>query len=210
MTYFDRILTMPKHGTDFFGFIFYGICMNINAKCTVEIGVAGGYISSWLTHAMAQTKGMHYAIDINQKSIDNYRKLMRSYNYLDQYTKTIRDDSLNIPWNKKIDFMFIDGEHSEEQVTAEINKYKPYIRKGGYIAFHDYLCFDGVKKSCDTLLSDNTWEKIILEDTFKVKKGVLLCRLMPKAKRKKIKEEKKEYVCKDAIPELCELDMSDL
>lgn len=36
-----------------------------------------------------------------------------------------------------LDFLFIDGDHSEEGVTQDFNLYSPLVRKGGLIAFHD-------------------------------------------------------------------------
>jgi hypothetical protein len=38
----------------------------------------------------------------------------------------------------KIDFLFIDGDHSIEGVTFDFNHYAPKIQTGGWIAFHDY------------------------------------------------------------------------
>jgi predicted O-methyltransferase YrrM len=39
----------------------------------------------------------------------------------------------------KVDFLFIDGDHSEQGVKADFHDYKGLVRKGGIIAFHDIL-----------------------------------------------------------------------
>ena len=38
---------------------------------------------------------------------------------------------------KKVDFLFIDGDHSYEGVKKDFEMYSPLVRKGGVIAFHD-------------------------------------------------------------------------
>ena len=40
---------------------------------------------------------------------------------------------------KKIDFLFIDGDHSYEGVKADFQTYKTLVRAGGLIAFHDIV-----------------------------------------------------------------------
>jgi predicted O-methyltransferase YrrM len=39
----------------------------------------------------------------------------------------------------KLDFLFIDGDHSYYGVQKDFNTYSPLVRKGGMIAFHDAL-----------------------------------------------------------------------
>jgi hypothetical protein len=38
----------------------------------------------------------------------------------------------------RIDFLFVDGDHSVEGCRFDFTHYTPYIRRGGYLAFHDY------------------------------------------------------------------------
>lgn len=40
---------------------------------------------------------------------------------------------------RKADFIFIDGDHTVEGVTADYNDYKEFVRAGGIIAFHDIV-----------------------------------------------------------------------
>lgn len=39
----------------------------------------------------------------------------------------------------QVDFLFIDGDHSEQGVTADYRDYKGFVRPGGLIAFHDIV-----------------------------------------------------------------------
>lgn len=40
---------------------------------------------------------------------------------------------------RKVDFLFIDGDHTETGVTADFNDYRTLVRQGGIIAFHDIV-----------------------------------------------------------------------
>lgn len=44
-------------------------------------------------------------------------------------------------WNKNIDFLFIDGDHSYSRVVSDWNNWSPFINKNGYVAFHDARVF---------------------------------------------------------------------
>jgi cephalosporin hydroxylase len=40
---------------------------------------------------------------------------------------------------RKVDFLFIDGDHTEAGVTSDYQDYKDFVRPGGLIAFHDIV-----------------------------------------------------------------------
>lgn len=40
---------------------------------------------------------------------------------------------------EKVDFLFIDGDHTEKGVEQDFNDYQEFVRPGGIIAFHDIL-----------------------------------------------------------------------
>jgi len=46
----------------------------------------------------------------------------------------------------QIDFIFLDGEHTQEAVTGEIDRYEPWLKPGGIIAGHDYHRVFGCRK----------------------------------------------------------------
>lgn len=41
--------------------------------------------------------------------------------------------------NEKLDFLFIDGDHSYEGVKTDFEMYSPLVKRGGIIAFHDIV-----------------------------------------------------------------------
>ncbi len=67
--------------------------------------------------------------------------LLREDSHLDKSLNVIKE-LLN---NKKIDFLFIDGDHSYEGVKQDFEMYSPLVKQGGVIAFHD-VAPNGIKE----------------------------------------------------------------
>ncbi len=40
-------------------------------------------------------------------------------------------------WNRPIDLLFIDGDHTYEGCSTDIKSWLPFVRRGGWVAFHD-------------------------------------------------------------------------
>lgn len=65
------------------------------------------------------------------------------------------DHGYMMDWYEPIDFLFIDDDHEEKTARLDIQKFKPYVKKGGYIICHDYYG-TGVEKAVNALLPDAT------------------------------------------------------
>ena len=73
----------------------------------------------------------------------------------DKNTIKIVEEKLN---NQKIDFLFIDGDHSYEGVKADFENFSKLVKPGGYIAFHDIVkSSHHIGKNC---LVFKLWEEI--------------------------------------------------
>lgn len=64
-------------------------------------------------------------------------------------------------WNQPIDFLYIDGGHSFQDVQADILGWVPHVQSGGCILGHDYedgdtCMFPGVKKAVDACCPGRT------------------------------------------------------
>lgn len=46
---------------------------------------------------------------------------------------------IGILGGERVDFLFIDGDHTYEGVKQDYNSYKQFVREGGYISFHDIV-----------------------------------------------------------------------
>jgi len=58
--------------------------------------------------------------------------------------------------DEKLDFLFIDGDHSYEGVKKDFEMYSPLVRKGGLIAFHD-IAEHKFDKTCRV---SDLWEEL--------------------------------------------------
>jgi cephalosporin hydroxylase len=56
----------------------------------------------------------------------------------------------------KIDYLFIDGDHTYQGVKSDFEMYKPFVRSGGMIAFHD-IAVHTKDQSCKV---DRFWNEI--------------------------------------------------
>jgi len=126
-----------------------------NPKVIVEIGSSfGGTLPRWLFLDGAQTI---ISIDlpdgsfggVSREEKDELRKECEEYSashgkvfyqILSDSHQPITVDKLNaILQTGKIDFLFIDGDHSYEGVLRDFQMYAGLVKEGGLIGFHDIL-----------------------------------------------------------------------
>jgi predicted O-methyltransferase YrrM len=55
----------------------------------------------------------------------------------DSHEQRTRCEVADILSGEKVDFLFIDGDHSKEGVMLDWEDYKTFVRPGGIVAFHD-------------------------------------------------------------------------
>jgi hypothetical protein len=86
-----------------------------------------------------------------------------NYKNINHIKKTSDDSISEIP-NDYVDFVYIDGLHTYEQVKTDIKNYLPKIKKGGFIGGHDYHpnwqgVVDAVNEhfKIDKTFSDTSW-----------------------------------------------------
>ncbi len=121
-----------------------------------EIGtLRGGTLFIWCQ--LASPTASIYSIDLpggefgggyHEKSIpffQSFRKPRQTLECLrgNSHSSEIKNNfsaSLN---GRKLDFLFIDGDHSYAGVRQDYLDYSPFVKKGGLIAFHDIVRRDG-------------------------------------------------------------------
>ena len=115
----------------------------------VEIGTYRGG-TMWLWCQVAGRDANIISIDLKSKT--RSEKRMDKYLYglaiESQDVQLVRGDSGDANTKNqlveklglsKIDFLFIDGDHSYRAVKRDFELYSPLVRKGGIVAFHDIL-----------------------------------------------------------------------
>jgi len=128
------------------------ILRKIKPKTILEIGTANGG-TLFLFSQIVDKNATIISIDLpGGKFGGGYPKwkipLYKSFAKDTQKIYLIRADShkeetlrsvKNILGNKKVDFLFIDGDHTYEGVKRDFEMYSPFVRKGGIVAFHDIV-----------------------------------------------------------------------
>lgn len=50
-----------------------------------------------------------------------------------------KSQDVGIKWDRMCDMLFVDGDHSAAGVKEDIRLFRPWVKRGGIIAFHDYI-----------------------------------------------------------------------
>lgn len=74
-----------------------------------------------------------YSSYLRMKTFGENVHVLNTDSHFDETRNRVSD----ILQNQKLDFIFIDGDHSYEGVKKDFEMYSPFINPGGYIAFHD-------------------------------------------------------------------------
>ncbi len=116
-----------------------GLVRNLDSKkCCVEIGSWAG--SSALAMVAGGAEKVH-CVDIWEGNEAIYQAFAANVgDMLDSRIIPHIGFSTNIvvTWREPIDLLFIDADHSYEQVLQDITLWTPHVREGGIICGHDF------------------------------------------------------------------------
>lgn len=162
--------------------LLYKLSLSLKLKPTiVEIGSYFGASSTFLAYAAKEKKGKLYCVDTWKVDArvgyggfkDTYSDFIRNTQCCKDWIIPLRGRSIEVAkrFNKTIDLLFIDGDHSYEGVKADIIAWFPKLEKEAIVIFHDYVWFEGVRRAVDEIVKplqigkgyvlDNTyWSKI--------------------------------------------------
>ena len=126
-------------------FLLYNIARNMRGlKTILEIGVRHGTSTNAFLLGIEERKHPEkthlYSIDIKDTSsvLDRFLGEER-FNTLKSFWTLIVNDSKKVEWNKEVDVLFIDGNHTYEGAKADYERYMPFVKRGGIILIHDVL-----------------------------------------------------------------------
>lgn len=117
----------------------------LNPELILEIGTfKGGTLLLWSAIASKEVLTCDLAETSIQKKLyeslpppgsNCIVRVLTGDSHKAEFKKTI-SDRLN---GRKVDFLFIDGDHTKQGVTKDFDDYKEFVREGGIIAFHDIV-----------------------------------------------------------------------
>jgi len=132
----------------------FNIVKNLNPKVICEIGTdRGGTLYLW--SKAIQPDGLIISIDLPRTYRKPLNRFFCSSFFETQRIHLLRENSQSaecqmsvqkILNGRKIDFLFIDADHSYEGVKKDFKLYSDFVRKSGLVAFHDILDECGVDK----------------------------------------------------------------
>jgi hypothetical protein len=141
------VIEIPNTGRTDLAELFH----ELDFKLGLEVGVAAGEYSHIIMKFNPQLELM-YGVDPYEpyKGYKDYARLgtfnslheaahrrLDSYpNY--QFLKLYSLDAAKRFENESLDFVYIDGNHSDPYITQDITAWAPKVRKGGIVAGHDY------------------------------------------------------------------------
>jgi predicted O-methyltransferase YrrM len=140
----------------------YGLIELLKNKKNIkglEIGCAEGTTTEFLLKELPQltlwgVDPYEDYIDWNGNSLDKLNeKFISTMNRLKPYTdrfKLIRkysDDAVNDFENESLDFIFIDGLHTHDQVKKDLENFYPKLKKDGLFSGHDFFNIQEVREA---------------------------------------------------------------
>ena len=113
----------------------YSLAVVSKAKVLLEIG--SGQSTSALTAAANENEAEFYSIDLGVSS--NLRLFPEGEGVLEKEPRyhSIVGNSMEVTWDKPVDFFFLDSGHTYDLTLAELRKYAPFVKEGGWIVCHD-------------------------------------------------------------------------
>jgi len=112
----------------------------------VEIGCFAGATAALMladnrTEVISVDLGLPITPEVVKGNIKDVRESLDRFEYIEgdsRSEETVQklQESLG---EQQIDILFIDGDHSEQGVKDDFYNYSPFVKKGGFVVFDDYL-----------------------------------------------------------------------
>ncbi len=131
----------------------------------VEIGSFKGKSTCFIAEGIGSRNIRFFCIDpwkdglMQEKGDEIFNEFLQNTKEYKDRLSILRGFSHEVikewPTQRKIDFLWVDGDHSYEGIRRDILNWIPLVRKGSFICFHDYRDAPGVKKAVDELVRNN-------------------------------------------------------
>jgi predicted O-methyltransferase YrrM len=141
----------------------------------VEIGSWKGKSTIWLARgSLSRSSTKIHAIDPHTGSPEHQQSLGNVWTF-EEFKRNVAaagveqiivphvDFSTSVArdFQQPVEFIFVDGLHEYDGVKADFDSWFPKVIDGGWMAFHDSTCWDGVKKVvCDSLFKSRRFRRV--------------------------------------------------
>lgn len=130
----------------------YTALMSRKVPMTIlETGQCLGTTTRFFTIYTLKYGGRHYSIEMLLRPI--FQNAMKELGLLDKFT-TIKGNTMTVPWDKPIDFLFIDSEHCLTDALGEYMRYRVFLQGEAIVGFHDTDSCYGVRRTIDIIKNE--------------------------------------------------------
>ena len=134
----------------------------------IGVNIGSGMATSTIAILEEQTEITLYDVDID---LTHGAQQLSEHGYdADPRLKRIQGDSgiVGLTFQDQIDYLFVDGDHTESGILADCVAWLKHVKAGGYVLFHDYWPYPddhalagvdywpAVRKVVDEVLHDAT------------------------------------------------------
>ena len=120
---------------------------NGNAITILETGQCFGTTTRFFAVYVHKHGGELHSMELNIR--EPFKKDMQDMGLWEHVIQTHEGNSMKLPWNKTINFLFIDSEHHMEDALGEYMRYRIWLQQGSIVGFHDSQCCPGVRRAID-------------------------------------------------------------
>ena len=111
----------------------------------IEIGVSHGGTTHYLLESLPNSHiigidpyEVYSQMFDTEQSFETFKKLMKLYPDRITFIQSTSDEAVDKIEDESVDFIFVDGYHSNEQVKKDIENYYSKLKSGGLMSGHDY------------------------------------------------------------------------
>lgn len=127
----------------------------------IEIGTSLGYTTEYLLDSLptlhlhgvdpytsyTDWEGSNYNNDFKSKEFESFLSRIATNGARYTHHRKTSDDAAEDFTESSMDFIFIDGLHTYEQVLKDCQNYYPKLKSGGLFCGHDFSAIEGVQKA---------------------------------------------------------------
>lgn len=126
---FDRTIGLGRHSNDMY--LLWKVCEFFQPKKILEIGFLSGQSLGILYEASNK-------VDVISVDVDYTHRAPFDQLFPDTNIKFIHDSSMNLSLSEQFDFVHIDGDHTYEYVSNDIQKVLPLLHNNSILCMDDF------------------------------------------------------------------------
>ena len=130
---FEQVSLNHSEISDHLSFLYF-IVKEKNLENVLELGTQNGSSTKALLQAVSEINGSMTSVDINDVPLVKDWVIEKGF---EKHWEFIQCNDLDLEWSKELDLLFIDSDHTYQQLKNELIKFVPFVKRDGFIIIHD-------------------------------------------------------------------------